>query len=45
MDSSRSKKKRSGRRRQLVYDENLGEVVARRKRKPGRERDKWEDYF
>lgn len=32
------------RRRQLVYDEELGEVVVRRRRKPGRRRGEWEDY-
>jgi N utilization substance protein A len=34
------KKKR--RRRRLVYDEELGEVVARKVRKPGRRREEWE---
>jgi hypothetical protein len=37
-------KKAKQRRRQLVFDEDLGQVVARRKRKPGRARDDWEDY-
>jgi N utilization substance protein A len=38
-----AKKKRKKKR--LVYDEDLGEVVARRKRKPGRRREDWEDFF
>ncbi len=37
----RSKKKKKG--QELVYDEDLGQVVARRKRKPGRRRESWED--
>jgi N utilization substance protein A len=46
-ETGRGKGKKKGRRRkrQLVYDEDLGEVVARRRRKPGRQRDKWEDYI
>jgi N utilization substance protein A len=32
-------------RRQLVYDEKLGEVVAKRRRKPGRDREDWEDLI
>jgi len=39
------KKKGRRKKRQLVYDEDLGEVVARRRRKPGRQRDKWEDFL
>jgi hypothetical protein len=39
-EKQRAKKKR----KRLVYDEELGEVVARRKRKPGRQREDWEDY-
>ncbi len=31
------KGKKSSKKRELVFDENLGEVVARRKRKPTRE--------
>ncbi len=37
-------KKKKKKKKQLVYDEDLGQVVARRKRKPGRRREKWEDY-
>jgi N utilization substance protein A len=40
----RSKKKKKKKKQRLVYDETLGEVVAQRKRKPGRQRGKWEDY-
>ena len=38
---ARKKKKK----RRLVYDEALGEVVAQRRRKPGRRREDWEDYY
>lgn len=43
-DSRETKKKGRRKKRQLVYDEDLGEVVSRRRRKPGRERQEWEDY-
>ncbi len=33
------------RRRQLIYDEELGEVISKRRRKPGRKRGDWEDYL
>ena len=36
-----AKKKRPA--RQLVYDESLGEVVAKKVRKPGRSRESWEE--
>ncbi|MCB8966319.1 MAG: transcription termination/antitermination protein NusA [Ardenticatenaceae bacterium] len=37
--------KRRGRKgRELVFDEDMGEVVARRKRKGSRRREEWEDY-
>ncbi len=39
------KEKERRKKRQLVYDEDLGEVVARRRRKPGRQRDEWEDFL
>jgi N utilization substance protein A len=42
--AAHGEKKAKQRRRQLVFDEDLGQVVARRKRKPGRVRDDWEDY-
>jgi N utilization substance protein A len=44
-DDGKGKKKGQPKKRQLVYDEDLGEVVARRRRKPGRARDEWEDYL
>ena len=31
------------RKRQLEFDERLGQVVARKKRKPGRDRNDWGD--
>ncbi len=40
-----SSKKAKQRRRQLVFDEELGKVVAKRKRKPGRVREEWEDFI
>jgi len=39
------KKVGKGRKRELVFDENLGEVIARRKRKPGRQRGEWDEEF
>jgi N utilization substance protein A len=45
LDDGKGKKKRQPKKRQLVYDEDLGEVVSRRRRKPGRARDEWEDYL
>lgn len=40
-DKQAAKKKRPA--RQLVYDESLGEVVAKKVRKPGRSREAWEE--
>jgi N utilization substance protein A len=40
-DEQSAKKKRPVKR--LVYDENLGEVVAKKVRKPGRRREEWDD--
>ncbi len=37
------KKGRKGKKRELVFDEKLGEVIARRKRKPGRQRGEWDE--
>jgi transcription termination/antitermination protein NusA len=39
--------RRSGKQKakQLVYDENVGKVVAKRKRKPSRRRPEWEEYL
>jgi len=36
-------KKEKGRKRELVFDEDLGKVVARTKHKPGRVREAWEE--
>ncbi len=41
LDERRAKRKR----RHLIYDEELGEVVAERRRKPGRRREEWEDLY
>jgi len=40
-----AKKKQRTKRRELVFDESLGEVVAHRRRKPGREREAWEETY
>jgi transcription termination/antitermination protein NusA len=45
LEDKSSKKKRQSRQRELVFDEDLGEVVAKRRRKPGRQRESWEDYY
>lgn len=42
-DKERGKKKGRNKKRRLVFDENLGEVVAERRRKPSR-RGGWLDY-
>ncbi|MDY7041181.1 MAG: transcription termination factor NusA [Chloroflexota bacterium] len=44
-DREERKKKERMKKRTYVYDEQLGEVVAKRKRKPGRRRDQWEDFI
>jgi N utilization substance protein A len=44
-ERAQAKKKHRTKRRELVFDEGLGTVVAHRRRKPGRERDSWEDSF
>ena len=38
------KKKARPEKRILVYDEELGKVVAKRRRKPSRRREEWEEY-
>ena len=38
-------RRKKAKKRRLVYDEELGEVIATRRRKPGRRREKWEDYY
>jgi N utilization substance protein A len=42
-DSPQDRRRARQRRRELVFDEDLGRVVSKRKRKPGRARDKWAD--
>lgn len=44
-DDKHTKKKSKRKRRQLIYDENAGRVVSKRKRKGSRSRDEWEDYL
>ncbi len=41
----KGKKKGKKKKRQLVYDEDAGRVVSKRKRKGGRARDTWEDFI
>jgi N utilization substance protein A len=43
-DEVEERRKRE-KRRELVFDEELGKVVAKRQRKPGRRREEWEDYY
>ena len=43
-DELEERRKRE-KRRELVYDEELGKLVAKRHRKPGRRREEWEDYY
>jgi N utilization substance protein A len=38
-------RRKKGKKRRLVYDEELGKTVARRRRKPSRSREEWEDYY
>ena len=44
-DEERRRRDSKLKRRQLVFDEELGEVVAVRRRKRGRSRDEWDDYL
>jgi N utilization substance protein A len=39
------REKAKQRRRQLVFDEDLGRMVSKRRRKPGRTRGTWDDFF
>jgi len=41
----RKRQKSKHKRRELVFDENRGQVVARRRRKGSRKREEWEDYL
>lgn len=43
-DELATEKRRAPKGRELIFDEDMGEVVARRKRKGSRRRSKWEDY-
>jgi len=43
-DELEERRKRE-KRRELVYDEELGKMVAKRHRKPGRHREEWEDLY
>jgi N utilization substance protein A len=40
----KKKKKERQQRRHLIYDEEIGETVVKRRRKGGRDRDKWDDF-
>jgi N utilization substance protein A len=40
---SKEDRKKKQRKKRLIYDEELGEVVAKRVRKPGRRQHKWEE--
>ncbi len=44
-DEELEHRRKKGKKRRLVYDEELGKVVARRRRKPSRHRDEWEEYY
>lgn len=44
-EGTRKKKKDRQKRRQLVYDEELGEVVAKRRRKGRRSREDWDEFL
>lgn len=46
LERKRQRRRSKSLRRELVYDEDLGEVVARRRRKPGRDSEEdWEDLI
>jgi N utilization substance protein A len=44
-EEQRGRKQGKKKRRQLVFDEDSGRVVSKRKRKGNRSRDNWEDYL
>jgi transcription termination/antitermination protein NusA len=44
-EKEQAKQKARRKKRRLVFDEELGEVVAERRRKPSRRKSEWEDYF
>lgn len=41
---ARARKKGKNKRRQLIYDEESGEVVSKRRRKSSRKRNEWDDF-
>ncbi|MCA9889026.1 MAG: transcription termination/antitermination protein NusA [Anaerolineae bacterium] len=43
-EEQRSRKKGKNKRRQLVFDEDMGEVVSKRRRKGSRKRNEWDDF-
>ncbi len=43
--SRKSRKKERNKRRQLIYDEELGQTIAKRRRKGGRKRDDWSNEY
>lgn len=43
-EEQRQKRKHKSKKRQLIYDEDLGEVVARRRRKGSRKRNEFDDF-
>ena len=44
-ERDRVKKKQRSKSRELVFDESLGGLVSQRRRKPGRQRESWEDLL
>lgn len=44
-EGDRDKRKSKKKKRQLVFDEDRGEVVAKRRRKGGRQREDWDDFL
>ena len=44
LDESTKRRKSKRKRRQLVFDEERGEVVAKRRRKGSRQRGEWDDF-
>ena len=44
-EGAQKKKKAKGKRRELVFDEDRGEVIARRRRKGGRRRGEWDEFI
>lgn len=45
LDESTKRRKSKRKRRQLVFDEERGEVVAKRRRKGSRQRGEWDDFI